>query len=140
MSLVGAVLVTKDNKVIYKNAFGLASKELSIPNTVQTKFRIDSITKQFTAAAVLQLAEAGKLDLEDRLNKYLPDFPKGDSVTIHMLLNHTSGIKSYTNMPKIVSVAALPYAKDSVIAFFKKNLTSFLPAQTGTTTIQDIFF
>lgn len=123
----GAALIAKDNKIIYQKAFGAANKEWNVPNTLQTKFRIGSLTKQFTAAAVLQLAEAGKLNLDDRLSKYFPDFPKGDSVTIHMLLNHTSGIKSYTNMPKYISVATLPYSKDSVIAFFKNEPYEFSP-------------
>jgi CubicO group peptidase (beta-lactamase class C family) len=85
----GAVLVAQKGKVIYDKAFGLANREWSVSNTVQTKFRIGSITKQFTATAILQLAEKGELSLEDKLNKYFPDFPKGDSVAVPMLLNHT---------------------------------------------------
>ena len=123
----GAVLVAKNDKIIYEKAFGLANKEWNVPNTLQTKFRIGSLTKQFTAAAILQLAEAGKLNLDDKLSKYFPDFPKADSVTIHMLLNHTSGIKSYTNMPKFMSIATLPYPKDSVVAFFKNEPYEFSP-------------
>jgi len=123
----GAVLVAKNDKIIYEKAFGLANREWNVPNTLQTKFRIGSLTKQFTAAAILQLAESGKLNLDDKLSKYFPDFPKGDSVTIHMLLNHTSGIKSYTNMPKFMSIATLPYPKDSVVAFFKNEPYEFSP-------------
>ena len=76
----GAVLVAQKGKVIYEKAFGMANREWNVPNTVQTKFRIASITKQFTAAAILELAEQGKLSLEDKLSKYFPDFPKGDTV------------------------------------------------------------
>ncbi len=123
----GVALIAKDNKIIYRKAFGPANKEWNVPNTLQTKFRIGSLTKQFTAAAVLQLAEGGKLSLDDKLSKYFPDFPKGDSVTVHMLLTHTSGIKSYTNMPKFMSIASLPYPKDSVIAFFKNEPFEFSP-------------
>lgn len=123
----GAVLVAQKGKIIYKNAFGLANKEWNISNTVLTKFRIGSLTKQFTATAILQLAEAGKLNLGDKLSKYIPDFPKGDSVTLHMLLNHTSGIKSYTNMANFSSVETLPFTKDSVIGFFKKEPYEFSP-------------
>lgn len=123
----GVALIAKDNKIIYRKAFGSANKEWNAPNTLQTKFRIGSLTKQFTAAAVLQLAEGGKLSLDDKLSKYFPDFPKGDSVTVHMLLTHTSGIKSYTNMPKFMSIASLPYPKDSVIAFFKNEPFEFSP-------------
>ncbi len=123
----GAVLVAKDNKIIYEKAFGSASKELNVPNTIETKFRVGSLTKQFTAAAVLQLVEAGKLSLDENLSKYFPGFPKGDSVTIHMLLNHTSGIKSYTNMPKTISIAPLSYHKDSLINLVKNEPYEFSP-------------
>lgn len=123
----GVVLVAQKDKVIYKKAFGLANREWNVPNTVQTKFRIGSITKQFTAAAILQLAEKGKLSLEDKLGKYFPDFPKGDSVTVHMLLNHTSGIKSYTGLPHFSTLFTLPYPKDSVVALFKNLPYDFSP-------------
>lgn len=124
----GAVLVAQKGKVIYKKPFGLANREWNVPNTIQTKFRIASITKQFTAAGILQLVEAGKLNLNDKLNKFFPDFPKADSVTIHMLLNHTSGIKSYTNLPNFFStIAYLPYSKDSVVGLFKNEPYEFSP-------------
>jgi CubicO group peptidase (beta-lactamase class C family) len=123
----GNVLIARKGKVIYKKAFGLANREWDVPNTIQTKFKIASVTKQFTAAAVLQLAEVGKLNLEDKLSKYFPDFPKGDSVTLHMLLTHTSGIKSYTSLPNFSYISALPYTKDSVIALFKNLPYDFSP-------------
>jgi CubicO group peptidase (beta-lactamase class C family) len=123
----GAVLVAKKGEVIYKDAFGLANREWNVPNTVDTKFRIGSLTKQFTSAAILQLAEAGKLKLDDPLGKYILSFPKGDSVTIHMLLNHTSGIKSYTNMPKFGTVLTASLSKDSIINFFKNEPYEFSP-------------
>lgn len=123
----GAVLVAKKGEIIYKEAFGLANMEWNFPNTVDTKFRIGSLTKQFTSAAILQLAEAGKLSLQDPLSKYVKNFPKSDSVTIHMLLNHTSGIKSYTNMAKFRNVLTAPLTKDSIINFFKNEPYEFSP-------------
>lgn len=72
----GAVLVMKQNKVLLKKGYGLADREWNIPNTPETKFRIGSITKQFTAACILQLAEQGKLSLDDKLSKFIPSFPK----------------------------------------------------------------
>jgi CubicO group peptidase (beta-lactamase class C family) len=107
----GDVLVAQKGQIIYKKAFGFAIREWNIPNTIESRFRIGSITKQFTAVAILQLADNGKLSLEDKLSKYFPDFPKGDSVTIHMLLNHTSGIKDYTSLPNFRSLEPLPYQK-----------------------------
>src|SRR4030088_1290660 len=84
----GAVLVMKQNKVVLEKGYGYADMEWNVPNTPKAKFRIGSITKQFTAASILQLIEQGKLRLDDKLSKFIPDFPHGDSVTIHMLLNH----------------------------------------------------
>jgi CubicO group peptidase (beta-lactamase class C family) len=123
----GTALVVKQNKVLLKKGYGMADREWNIPNTTDTKFRIGSITKQFTAACILQLAEEGKLGLTDKLTKYIPDFPKGDSVTIHMLLNHTSGIASYTSQPDFPKVFMLSLGRDSMISFFKNRPYNFSP-------------
>jgi CubicO group peptidase (beta-lactamase class C family) len=123
----GAVLVMKQNKVLLKKGYGLADREWNIPNTPETKFRIGSITKQFTAACILQLAEQGKLSLDDKLSKFIPSFPKGDSVTIHMLLNHTSGIANYTAQKEFLNLATVSLTKDSMIAFIKSRPFSFSP-------------
>ena len=123
----GSVLVMKQNKVLLKKAYGMADREWNIPNTTDTKFRIGSITKQFTAACILQLVEQGKLNLDDKLSKFIPDFPKGDSVTIHMLLNHTSGIASYTDIPDFPKVFTLSWSKDSMISYFKNRPYNFSP-------------
>lgn len=88
----GTVLVTKNGHVLLKKAYGLADYEWNIKNTIDTKFQLASVTKQFTATAILLLVEKGKLCLDDKLSKFLPDYPKADSVAIHMLLSHTSGL------------------------------------------------
>ncbi len=123
----GTVLVSSSDKVIYSKAFGLADRELSVKNALQTKFQIGSLTKQFTACCILQLAEKGKLSLEDKLSLYFPEFPKADSVTIHMLLSHTSGIKNYTNLPEFGVLMALQLSKDSIVALIKKQSYDFSP-------------
>ncbi len=123
----GAVLVMKQNKVLLKKGYGLADREWNIANTPETKYRIGSITKQFTAACILQLAEQGKLSLDDKLSKFIPSFPKGDSVTIHMLLNHTSGIANYTAQKEFLNLATLSLTKDSMISFIKSKPFSFSP-------------
>jgi CubicO group peptidase (beta-lactamase class C family) len=123
----GTVLVARKGKVIYEKAFGLADREWNVPNTIDTKFEIGSITKQFTAACVLQLANEGKLSLDDKLSKYFPDFPKADSVTIHMLLTHTSGIKDYTELPEFGKMATRPIEKDTMVALIKKQPFDFSP-------------
>jgi CubicO group peptidase (beta-lactamase class C family) len=100
----GSILVAKEGQVILKKGYGMANFEWNLPNTSDTRFRIGSITKQFTAALILQLVEEGQLLLEDKLADRLPYYRKdtGSKITIHELLNHTSGIPSYTNVPNII--------------------------------------
>jgi|CXWL01.1.fsa_nt_gi CubicO group peptidase (beta-lactamase class C family) len=97
----GAVIVEQDGKVILRKAYGMADLELGVPLAPDMVFRLGSITKQFTAVLVLQLVQEGKLSAEDPLSKYLPDFPaaQAEGVTVQHLVNHTSGIPSYTDQP-----------------------------------------
>jgi CubicO group peptidase (beta-lactamase class C family) len=97
----GAILVVKYGQVIFKKGYGFANREWKIPNTPNTKFRIASISKQFTAMLIMQLVEQKKIRLDGVITDYLPYYRKdtGSKVTIHQLLNHTSGIPSYTNIP-----------------------------------------
>ena len=88
------MLVAKDGEVLFSKAYGLADREREIPNMVQTRFRIGSMNKMFTAVAILQLVEAGKVDLTAPLGTYLTDYPNreiAEQVTIHHLLTHTGG-------------------------------------------------
>src|SRR5664279_3048054 len=96
----GAVaLVSKNNKVLYSKAFGMANMELEVPMDTGNVFRIGSITKQFTACAILKLAEEGKLSISDNITKYIPDYPsRGVHISVENLLTHSSGIKSFTGM------------------------------------------
>jgi CubicO group peptidase (beta-lactamase class C family) len=90
--LSGAVLVAKDGRVLFGRAYGLADRKRRVPNTLRTRFRIGSMNKMFTAVAILQLVEAGKVKLNARLGAYLPDYPNREvaaKVTIHQLLTHT---------------------------------------------------
>lgn len=89
----GTVLVIRNNTILLKKAYGLADYEWDIKNTIDTKYSLASVTKQFTAAAILQLIDKKQLSLDDKLNKFFPNFPKGDSITIHMLLCHMSGLQ-----------------------------------------------
>ena len=97
----GSALVADANGVILEKGYGFANFEWQIPNTPDTRFRLGSITKQFTSMVILQLAAEGKVKLDEKLTTYLPDYRKdtGDRVTITHLLNHTSGIPSYTSLP-----------------------------------------
>ena len=94
----GTVLIAKDGKPFYTRVYGLASKRYSIPNQLDTKFNLGSMNKMFTGVAIMQLAEQGKVALNDPIGKYLPDLPRpeiAEKVTIHHLLTHTSGMQDY---------------------------------------------
>jgi CubicO group peptidase (beta-lactamase class C family) len=97
----GSVLVADKDNVILKKGYGKANIEWDIPNTPDTKFRLGSITKQFTSMLIMQLVEKGKIKLDGKITDYIPYYRKdtGDKITIHMLLTHTSGIPNYTNQP-----------------------------------------
>lgn len=127
----GTALVAENGKIIYKNGFGMANMEWAIPNTPDTKFRLASITKQFTAALTLQLVEQGKIKIDAKITDYLPDYRKdvGDKVTIHHLLTHTSGIPSYTGLPGFFeNVSRNPY---KVADFVKKYTSGDLEFEPG---------
>ncbi len=100
----GMVLVAEDGKIVYEKGFGFANAEWNIPNSPQARYRIGSITKQFTSMLVMQLVNEGKLRLDGTISDYLPYYRKdtGSKVTIHHLLTHTSGIPSYTDNPKFM--------------------------------------
>ncbi len=90
----GAALLARNGKAVFAQAYGLADRAKRIPNTLETRFRIGSMNKMFTAVAVLQLVQAGKVGLNDPLGTYIPDYPNKDlatKVTIHDLLTHTGG-------------------------------------------------
>ena len=99
-TFMGTVLVARGSDVIFSKGYGSANLEWDIPNTPATKFRLGSVTKQFTAASILLLEERGKLKLDDPIKKYVPDAPQAwDSITIFNLLTHTSGIPNFTSLP-----------------------------------------
>lgn len=97
----GTVLVAENGEVIFKKGYGLANMDWNISNEVDTKFKIASITKQFTSMLIMQLVKEGKVKLDGKITDYLSDYRKdtGEKVTIHHLLTHTSGIPSFTNLP-----------------------------------------
>jgi CubicO group peptidase (beta-lactamase class C family) len=127
----GTVLVAEGGKVIYKKGFGLAQMEWNIPNKPDTKFRLGSITKQFTSMLILQMAEAGKLSLDAKLSDLLPYYRQdtGKKVTVHHLLTHTSGIPSYTGLPNFMDeISRDPYGVED---FVKKYCSGDLEFEPG---------
>src|SRR5262245_47508727 len=100
LQFMGSVLVARGSDVLFSKSYGSANLEWDIPDTPGTKFRLGSLTKQFTAASILLLQERGKLAVTDPVKKYLPDAPAAwDKVTIFHVLTHTAGIPSFTSFP-----------------------------------------
>jgi len=126
------VKVGQNGNVIYEGGFGYANMDWQIPNTPETKFRIGSVTKQFTATIILKLVEQGKLSLDGAITDYLTDYPSeiGDQVTVHHLLTHSSGIPSYTGLPDFGNVARDPFAPDSFVMVFSELDLEFEPGST----------
>jgi CubicO group peptidase (beta-lactamase class C family) len=125
----GAVLVAVDGKPVLRQGVGLAERELGVANTPQTKYRIGSITKQFTATAILQLQEAGKLSIDDPISKYYADAPPAWSkVTLRHLLTHTSGIPTYTALPGFFDKEARqPHTPEELIKLTRDKPLEFEP-------------
>ena len=116
----GAVLLARDGKILVSKGYGSANAELNVPNASNTKFRIGSVTKQFTSAAVMILQERGKLSVKDAACKYLENCPDAwKEVTIHQLLTHTSGIPSFTAIPEWKTKRVLNLTPAEVIAMVK---------------------
>ena len=122
-----AVLVARDGKIVFQGGFGFADIGKKVPVTVETKFRIGSISKQFTAAAILKLAEEKKLSVTDSLAKFFPDFPRAEKITLHHLLTHTSGIHSYTDKPGFLAGVTEPIEPAKLIASFQNDPPDFEP-------------
>ena len=119
----GVILVAKNGKPIYQRASGLANRTWNIQNRIDTKFNIASISKMFTAVAIAQLAEQGKLSFDDPMSKWLPDYPKKEiaqTVTVHHLLSHTSGLKEAT-------------ATDNLFRRGFRTIKDYLPTAPGDT-------
>jgi len=95
----GSVLIAQKGKVVLKKGVGKAVYEFDINNDSNTKFRIGSLTKQFTAMSIMILAEKGRLNVNDNISKFIPDYSSGDQITIEHLLTHTSGIPDHTELP-----------------------------------------
>lgn len=117
----GVVLVREGEKVIYRKAFGMANIEHNVKMRPDSVMRIASVTKQFTAMAVMQLLEAGKLTLEDTLGDLIADYPEvGAKVTVKQLLNQVSGIKNISRIEASRKARPLDMTPDELIAYFSE--------------------
>ncbi|MGE5500266.1 MAG: serine hydrolase, partial [Syntrophothermus sp.] len=129
----GSILAADKGNVVIKKGYGKANFEWNIPNASDTKFRLGSITKQFTSMLIMQLVEKGKLKLDDKLSDLLPYYRKdtGEKVTLHMLLTHTSGIPSYTNRPDFgAKISRMPYKPDDFIKEYCSGDLEFEPGSS----------
>jgi len=125
----GVFMVAKGGKPIYRKAFGKVNLELGVNMTPENVFQLGSMTKQFTAIAILKLAEEKRLNLHDSISKYVPDYPLGNKITIHHLLTHTSGIKDFTKMKSLQDVAQKDFSPKQMVDFFKNEPVDFSPGE-----------
>ncbi|MBL7827145.1 MAG: serine hydrolase [Saprospiraceae bacterium] len=124
----GTALVMNRGVLVLQKGYGLRNVTEETKNNAHTVFQIGSVTKQFTALVILKLAEQGKLKLTDPVSRFFPDYPKGEHITIHHLLTHTSGIYNYTdNGAFIQSSSSKPASRETMMALFKDQPTQFAP-------------
>jgi len=125
-----SIAVAKGSEIIHAKGYGYADLEHQIPATPETVYRIGSVTKQFTAAAILKLVEAEKLHLNDDLREYVPDFPTADRiVTIRQLLNHTSGIRSVDKIQVAMANRCLDVTREQLIGWISSEPFDFAPGE-----------
>lgn len=123
----GTVFVAHQGKILYHKAFGQADIENKVPCQTNSVYQIASVSKPFTAAAILWLEEHGKLKTGDPLSKFIPDYPNGDKITLHHLLTHTSGIPNVNNFPAYDTISRFPQTPASLIEVFKNRPLDFEP-------------
>jgi CubicO group peptidase (beta-lactamase class C family) len=126
----GSILIAQNGKVLVSKGYGMANYEHDVPNTPQTKFRLGSISKQFTSMAIMQLQEKGMLNVDNPVIKYIPDYPEtGNKITIQHLLTHTSGIPSFTSFPDYVKTMMIPSPVEKIVERFKDKPLEFEPGE-----------
>lgn len=127
-SFMGTVLLARGERVLFSKGFGYANLEWQIPNMPDTRFRLGSVTKQFTAASILLLEERGKLSVDDPVRKYLPDAPaRWEQITIRHLLTHTSGIPNFTSFPEYSKLEPFAATPTELVARFRDKPLDFDP-------------
>src|SRR5271155_4385906 len=127
---MGSVLVARGNDILFDRGYGSANLEWDIPTSPSTKFRLGSVTKQFTAASILLLEERGKLKVEDPVKKYMPDAPAAwDKITIFHVLTHTSGIPSFTSFPDYRQTEPFETTPEKLVARFRDKPLDFQPGE-----------
>lgn len=127
---MGSILVARGNEILLSKGYGSANLEWDLPNSPSTKFRLGSLTKQFTAASILLLEERGKLKVEDPVKKYLPDAPAAwDKITIFNVLTHTAGLPNFTSFPDYQSTEPFPTTAEKLVGRFRDKPLDFEPGE-----------
>jgi len=129
----GAILIAENGDILFQKGYGFANFEAQVPNSADTKFRIASITKSFTAIMVMQLVEEGRLSLDGKINDYLPEYPAvtGNRISIHHLLSHTSGIIDYPDVPENFDIRERIYhTTDELLDYFADKDLKFEPGSS----------
>jgi CubicO group peptidase (beta-lactamase class C family) len=124
-----SVIVYQNGKMLLDKSYGYANLELAVQMPDDASFEIGSVTKQFTSAAILKLADKGKLSLDDDFTKYLEFDTKGRTISINQLLNHTSGIPGYTELPEFEDIFAQNYTRDTLLRIVEQNDFLFEPGE-----------
>lgn len=125
-----SIAVLRGADTLVMKGYGYADLELDVPTPARAVYEIGSVTKQFTAASILILRDQGKLSLDDEITKFLPNYPtQGHKVTVRRLLDHTSGIKGYTELPKFGTIMTRHLPKDSLLALFQNEKFDFAPGE-----------
>ncbi len=126
----GVFLISKGNQILYKQAFGEANIELNVPMHTESVFQVGSITKQFTAVAIMMLVEEGKIDLHASIRKYISGIPHcWNAITVHHLLTHTSGLRDFTKVKGLGQISRDELTVRELIGFFKKERPEFKPGE-----------
>jgi CubicO group peptidase (beta-lactamase class C family) len=127
---MGSVLVARSNQIVFMKGYGLANREHNIPNAPDTKFRLGSLTKQFTAMCILRLQEQGKLSIDDRISRFVAECPTNWSgIKIRHLLTHTSGIPNFTGFPDYLPTMMLSSPPEKTIQRFRDKPLDFQPGE-----------
>ena len=129
-TFMGTVLVARGDQVLFSKGYGSADLEWDVPNSPNTKFRLGSVTKQFTAASILLLEERGKLSVNDPVKKYIPDAPAAwEKITIYHVLTHTSGIPNFTSFPEYPKLEPFATTAPQLVALFRDKPLDFEPGE-----------
>jgi D-alanyl-D-alanine carboxypeptidase len=130
---MGTLTISEKGKVLYNKSWGFRNitEKKKLPSDINTKYRIGSITKMFTSVMILQLAEEGKLGLDQKLDKYYPQIPNAENITIEMLLRHRSGLYNFTDDSLYENIRKKPATKAEMLSLFSKQKPSFDPEEKG---------